>query len=93
MNCNVKLRTNTRLVTIKNILKKRHNHSGMISDLVLWKGEKEDLREGTELHDGDMTTLTELGIKGGTRDNAPSTTLYYYLKKSDHVQVDPILLA
>ena len=89
MNCNVKLRTNTRLVAIKNILKKRH---GLISDLVIWKGEKGELREGNELHDGDMTTLNELGIKGGTRDNAPSTTLYYYFKPDlDHV--DPILLA
>lgn len=80
------VRTDINLIVIKSILKKRH---GPIVDLVLCKGE---CQQRNELH-GDMKTLREFGIKGGPKDNAPTTTIYYNFKPADWEQPDPLLLS
>lgn len=88
MNFSIKLRTDTKLVVVKNLLKKRHGP--MSSDgLIICNGE---FQERNELH-GDMKTLRELGIRGGSKDSQPTTTLYYNFKPADLDKADPILWA
>ena len=84
MNHNATVRTSANLAVIKNMLRKKH---GPIANLNICKDE---YLEKNEL-DGDMKTLYEHGIQGGTaKENAPITTLYYDFKPTG---IDPQLLS
>ena len=84
MNHSATVRTSTNLALIRGMLKRKH---GPIANLSICKDE---YLEKNEL-DGDMKTLYEHGIQGGTaKENAPITTLYYDFKPTG---IDPLLLS
>jgi hypothetical protein len=84
LNFTMRVRTTTRLFTIKRKLEERH---GRICDLVVCK---DSFCEKNEMND-DMMTLEDYGVEGCAKELDPVIVqLFYDFKPCDHD--DPLLL-